>query len=80
MFLKIIHAEYYKEFSLKIEFNDGKKGLINLKNNLYGAAFVHLNEIENFKKFKLNKWTIEWENGADFAPEFLYDKLENISI
>lgn len=38
-----------------------------------------MNNIENFKNFTLNSWTIKWENGADFSPEFLLDKMETIN-
>ncbi len=31
--------------------------------------------MEYFKSFKLKSWTIECENGADCAPEFLYELL-----
>ncbi|TRX36605.1 DUF2442 domain-containing protein [Flavobacterium sp. ZT3R18] len=37
--------------------------------------FEPLKEIDNFGKFKLNSWTLEWENGADFSPEFLLENL-----
>ncbi|MDR2449457.1 MAG: DUF2442 domain-containing protein, partial [Prevotellaceae bacterium] len=29
-------------------------------------------DLEKFKQFKVSDWTIEWENGADYAPEYLY--------
>lgn len=46
-------------------------GLVDLKNKLNDPIFEPLAEIEYFKNFSLNTWTIEWPNGADLAPEFL---------
>lgn len=64
-----VHLEGYK---LKLEFNNGKTKEVDLKNYLNKPIFKPLNDMEYFTKFKLNPFTIEWENGADFAPEFLY--------
>ena len=47
--------------------------LVDLKNCLYGDVFGLLKDIEKFKQFKLSDWTVEWYNGADFAPEYLYE-------
>ena len=32
-----------------------------------------LKERDTFARFTLNDFTIEWPNGADFAPEYLYE-------
>jgi len=72
----IKRAEYISDYKIEIEFNDGKTGCVDLENQLQEPIFQPLKEKEYFKNFKLNSWTIEWENGADFAPEFLYDLLK----
>lgn len=69
----IKRADYVSDYKIEVEFNDGKTGCVDLKNQLQEPIFQPLREIEYFKSFKLNSWTLEWENGADFAPEFLYD-------
>ena len=69
----IKRADYISDYKIEIEFNNGKIGCVDLKNQLQEPIFQPLREIEYFKNFKLNYWTLEWENGADFAPEFLYD-------
>lgn len=73
----ITNAKHVKDFSIELIFNDGVKGTINLARFLTAPVFKPLTNIEYFKSFKLNKWTIEWENGADFAPEFLYEQVKS---
>lgn len=73
MLKKVTNAEYIKGYSIELTFNDGLKGVVDLKDSFRGPVFEPLKKVENFKKFRLNRWTIEWECGADLAPEFLYD-------
>jgi len=70
--IKVIDAKYVEGYKIKFKFNDGKTKVIDFKDQLWGEMFEPLKDIEYFKKFKLNPFTIEWENGADFAPEYLY--------
>ena len=73
MLVKVIDAKYIKDYKIEFTFNDGKTKIIDFKDLLWGEVFEPLKNKDYFKKFKLNPFTIEWENGADFAPEFLYE-------
>jgi hypothetical protein len=77
MFIHINNAKYIDEYKVYLLFNDGKKGVVDLKNELDGEIFKPLKNINFFKSFKLNDWTLTWENGADFAPEYLHNILNN---
>ena len=76
--LWITKAEYVNDFKISIQFNTDEKGTVDLKNKLDKKIFEPLKNETFFKNFKLNDWTIEWENGADFSPEFLYNSIEKI--
>ena len=76
--LWITKAEYVNDFKINIQFNTDEKGTVDLKNKLDKKIFEPLKNETFFKNFKLNNWTIEWENGADFSPEFLYNSIERI--
>ena len=71
--IKVIKADYIEEYKIALEFSDGKESVVDLKDELWGEVFEPLKDINYFKKFTLNPFTIEWENGADFSPEFLYE-------
>ncbi len=67
----VTQAKYLSDYKIQLVFNDGFKGIVDLKDSLKGEVFEPLKNKEYFKNFKINSWTIEWEK-ADFAPEYLY--------
>ncbi len=76
MFLHVVDAEYDKNYTLKLKFNNGAEGIVDLATELYGEVFEPLKNIELFRDFTLTARTIEWPNGADFAPEYLWEMAE----
>jgi hypothetical protein len=77
MILHVTEATYEREYIVHIKFNDGAEGFVDLAEELYGEMFAPLKNVEQFRAFKVDPElkTIVWGNGADFAPEFLYDRL-----
>ena len=49
--------------------------MVDLKSHLTGEIFEPLRQIEQFRRARLNTDldTVVWDNGADMAPEFLYE-------
>ncbi len=78
MILHVTEAKYLKDYVIWIRFNDGVAGEVNLAGELEGEVFGPLKDISLFKSFKVDPelQTIVWKNGADLAPEFLYDNLQ----
>lgn len=72
MFIEVVKAEYLDGYRVKLLFNDGETKIVDLSRFLNGSVFAPLKDIDFFKNFSIKFNTIEWENGADFAPEYLY--------
>lgn len=77
MILHVIDAKHLHDYTLWLRFNDGTEGEIDLEPELEGEVFGPLRDPTVFRAFRLDKevGTIVWENGADLAPEFLYENL-----
>ena len=77
MILHVVEAKYERDYVIRLKFNDGAEGFVDLCDELYGEMFVPLRDKEKFKAFRVDAEldTIVWENGADLAPEFLRDRL-----
>lgn len=75
MFLHVNSVEPLEGYSLRLEFSDGSVRDVDLSEELYGEVFEPLRDADIFRKVAVNEetGTIEWPNGADFAPEFLYE-------
>lgn len=75
---RVITARYIREYEIWLEFDDGKSGVVDLRPELYGEIFEPLKDKQVFRAFKYGDEsnTIHWDNGADFAPEFLYDAVK----
>ncbi|GMV94450.1 MAG: hypothetical protein AMXMBFR82_42280 [Candidatus Hydrogenedentota bacterium] len=77
MILHIVEARHERDYVIYLKFNDGAEGYVDLSDQLFGEMFAPLKDKTRFKSFKLDPEleTIVWENGADFAPEFLHERL-----
>ena len=71
--LKITKAEYIEGYSVKLWFNNGEIRIADLRDSLVGPIFEPLRNVQYFMNFKILYNTLEWENGADFAPEYLHE-------
>ena len=61
-----------------LRFNDGAEGECDLEPQLHGEVFEPLRDVALFAQVRLHAEydTIVWPNGADLAPEFLYDEVK----
>jgi hypothetical protein len=72
MFLEVTKATYLRDYKILLHFNNGISKIVDLENELDGAIFEPLKDKSNFMSFSIKYNTIEWGNGADFAPEYLF--------
>ena len=77
MLPKLREAKYQADYRVWLKFADGTEGEVDLEQELWGDMFEPLRDKARFAQFALDEelGTIVWPNGADFAPEFLYQRL-----
>ncbi len=75
---QVVEARYLGDYKVYLEFNDGRKGVVDLSDELYGEEMTPLRDRGRFSQVYLDKGlaTLAWLDGQDFAPEFLYDRLK----
>jgi hypothetical protein len=65
------------EYTLKVEFEDGLKGTVLLKDRLFGPMFEPLRDKRFFAQVSVDPYgTICWPNGADLAPDAMYRRTK----
>jgi Protein of unknown function (DUF2442) len=75
--IRIQKARYVSGHILWLEFSDGVEGEVDLARELDGEIFQPLRDPAVFRSFTLHPelHTVVWPNGADFAPEFLHERV-----
>ncbi len=69
----VVRAEYEAEFRIRLTFNDGLEASVDFQSWLTGIVFQPLRQRARFRKFFVDGGTVAWPNGADIAPETLYE-------
>ncbi len=74
MYTEIVNVSYLGDYRLQLTFGDGVVKEADLHDELWGEVFLPLRDVKLFQQVFIPQDgdTIEWPNGADFAPEFLY--------
>ncbi|HEX4129823.1 MAG TPA: DUF2442 domain-containing protein [Pirellulales bacterium] len=75
MILRIVEADVCGPQRLRLRFNDGTLKTVDVKRFLDSPIFLPLRDPEFFAQARLDEvcGTVVWPNGADFAPEALYE-------
>ena len=74
MIIHVTKVHVVGPYSLELAFDNGVRKRVNLRRELYGPIFEPLCDSAYFTKAYLDpdSRTATWPNGADFAPDFLY--------
>ena len=73
---KVTKLEVRKPYILEVTFEDGEHRTIDMSNRLNGTVLEPLRDPALFAQAAIDPvWhTVAWPNGADLAPEFLYEE------
>lgn len=79
MFLHTEYVEPSANYRLFFRFNNGVPGEVDLKDELWGEMFEPLREEHVFMSAHHDPRMgfVVWQNGADLAPEFLFERLSS---
>ncbi len=70
---RLTRAEYLCDYKIRVRFEDGREGVLDLAGELWGEVFEPLKDTDLFRRFRVDTEldTIVWPTGADLAPEYL---------
>jgi len=76
MFFDVTHAQYDSEYRIRLEFEDGTGGTVDLSDYIKpDTVFEVFKDREFFKDFQIENGTLVWGDGeVDIAPETLYER------
>jgi hypothetical protein len=81
MILHTTSVKYLGGYRLFLTFNNGAAGEVNLAERLHGEMFEPLRDPALFATAYQHPVirTVAWKNGADLAPEFLFELMHRAS-
>jgi hypothetical protein len=72
VYLAISEVTANEDFSLSVVFETGEKRLPDMKPYLDFGVFKKLRDFERFKRVRIAFDAVEWDDGIDLDPEFIY--------
>lgn len=75
---RVKQVEALKGYRLRVEFDDGVGGEVDLSDRLFGPVFEPLKDEGFFRRVEIDEFgAVCWPNGADLAPDALHARLES---
>ena len=74
-------ARHMGDYQMWLEFTDGRAGIVDFSDDLWGEDLEPLRDLVTFAELTLDEGlaTLSWERGGiDISPSYLYSKLESV--
>lgn len=72
---RAIEVKPLPDYLLEIIFDNGEKGIFDVKPYLEFVQFKDLKDEKIFKTVKVDGLSISWNNGVDICPDELYNGI-----
>jgi hypothetical protein len=75
----VVDARITEGYKIEIKFNEGTDGIIDFQNIIANDRREIVQELldkDKFQTVRVEYDTLVWENGVDFAPEYLYERIK----
>ena len=72
--MKVVAAEYIDNYTLQLTFNTGEVKKVDFVPLMQKGICKKLKDLNYFKSFKLDPFTVDWNNEIGFAPRYLYER------
>lgn len=70
--LKVLSADYVRDYVLRLTFNNGEVRDVDFVPLMQKGICRKLQDMDYFRSFTLDPFTVDWHNEIGFAPEALY--------
>lgn len=72
-----INVEPLPDFKLRISFDDGTSGIVDVSPYIKGEWYGHLADPDYFNKVQTDGYTVVWPDGQDLDPDEIYSDSKN---
>ena len=77
---RLLRAQPLPEIRLRVMFVDGTEGVVDMQrfltsSTVLGTIFEPLRAPQEFGRVRIELGTLVWPNGADLAPDAIYDAI-----
>lgn len=71
--MTVVQADYVKGHTLRILFSNGEERLYDFSREYNQGICIKLRDLDYFRQFTIDPFTIDWNNEIGFSPEYLYE-------
>ena len=71
--LKVVNADYVRDYILRLKFSNGEVRMVDFYPLSQKGICTKLQDMDYFRSFSLDPFSVDWNNEIGFAPEFLYE-------
>jgi hypothetical protein len=77
---RVVFVKAEPDWRLEVAFSDGARGVVSLKDRLFGPVFEPLKDPAFFQQVRIDEFgAVCWPNGADLAPDALYETIKSLT-